>query len=108
MSDLTAAELKDFGPIVQRLELALVRAYNASHPKDKIELVHLVRLGESTLGEKAEWHLHWHMVPRTSSTKPELAGWDIVKSRGRRLKRPPSRVEIEAIMDRLRRELRVD
>jgi diadenosine tetraphosphate (Ap4A) HIT family hydrolase len=50
MSEMTVEELKDFGIMAQRLENALVTTYDASHTDDKIEIVYLVRLGESTLG----------------------------------------------------------
>src|SRR3989442_4037038 len=85
MSEMTFEELEEFGSMVQRLENALVTTYNASHADDKIEIVYLVRLGESTLVERAEWHLHWHLVPRTSSLKVKCEGWDIVKSSERGL-----------------------
>ncbi len=84
ISEMTVEELKEFGIITQRLEDALVTTYNALHPDDKIEIVYLVRLGESTLGERAEWHLHWHLVPRTSSTKSKCEGWNIVEVQGKR------------------------
>ena len=107
MSELTAEELKEFGIIAQRLEDALVTTYNESHAEDKIEIVYLVRLGESTLGERAEWHLHWHMVPRTSSMKHKCEGWDIVKCRERGFRPAPSKAEIEEQMNGLRRVLKV-
>jgi len=105
MSELTTDELKEFGLIAQRLEDALVTTYNASHVDDKIEIVYLVRLGESTLVRRAEWHLHWHLVPRTSSMKRKCEGWEIVKCRERGLKPAPSRLEIEEQMNLLRRAL---
>ena len=105
MSELTANELRDFGSVAQRVENALVTTYNVSHMNDKIEIVYLVRLGESTLGEKAEWHLHWHLVPRTSSMKKSCEGWDILNCRRKSLKPAPSRTEIEQQMDALRRIL---
>ena len=105
MSELTTDELKEFGLIAQRLEDALVTTYNASHVDDKIEIVYLVRLGESTLVRRAEWHLHWHLVPRTSSMKRKCEGWEIVKCRERGLKPTPSRLEIEEQMNLLRRAL---
>jgi diadenosine tetraphosphate (Ap4A) HIT family hydrolase len=109
MSEMTVEELKEFGIMAQRLEDALVTTYNASHAHDKIEIVYLVRLGESTLGEgAAEWHLHWHLVPRTFSMKRKCEGWDIVKSRERGLKPAPSRSEIEELMNRLRYALKVN
>jgi diadenosine tetraphosphate (Ap4A) HIT family hydrolase len=108
MSELTLEELKDFGIIDQTLEDALVTTYNASHEDDKIEIVYLVRLGESTLGERAEWHLHWHLVPRTSSMRHKCEGWEIVKCRERSLKPAPSKSEIEELMNRLRQVLRVN
>lgn len=108
MSELTVEELKDFGIMVQRLEDALVTTYNASHVDDRIEIVYLVRLGESTLGEGAEWHLHWHLVPRTSSMKHKCEGWDIVKCRERDLKPAPTALEIEEQMSRLRQALKVN
>jgi len=108
MSEMTVEELEDFGLVAQRLENALVSTYNSSHADDKIEIVYLVRLGESTLGDKAEWHLHWHMVPRTSSMKHECEGWDIVKCRERGLKPAPSSLEIEEQMNRLRHALKVN
>ncbi len=107
MSELTVAELKEFGIIVQKLEDWLVTTYNASHGDDKIDIVYLVRLGESTLGEGAEWHIHWHMVPRTSSIKNKGEGWDIVNSREKGLKPMPSKSEIEELMNRLRHALKV-
>jgi diadenosine tetraphosphate (Ap4A) HIT family hydrolase len=106
-SELTVEELKEFGIMVQRLENALVTTYNASHVDDKIEIVYLIRLGESTLGARAEWHLHWHLVPRTSSLKGKCEGWDIVKCRERGLKPTPSIVEIEGLMNGLRRGLKI-
>jgi diadenosine tetraphosphate (Ap4A) HIT family hydrolase len=108
MSEMTVEELKEFGIMAQRLEEALVATYNASHADDKIEIVYLVRLGGSTLGEAAEWHLHWHIVPRTSSMKHECEGWDIVKCRERGLKPASSRSEIEELMNRLRQALIVN
>jgi diadenosine tetraphosphate (Ap4A) HIT family hydrolase len=108
MSEMTVAELKEFGIMVQTLENALVTTYNASHANDKIEIVYLVRLGESTLGERAEWHLHWHLVPRTSSMKHKCEGWGIVKCRERGLKPAPSRSEIEELMNRLRQSLKAN
>ena len=107
MSDLTVEELKDFGIMAQRIEDALVTTYNASHVDDKIEIVYLVRLGESTLGGGAEWHLHWHLAPRTFSMKDKCNGWDILKCRERGLKPTPSRLEIEDLMNRLRHTLKV-
>jgi diadenosine tetraphosphate (Ap4A) HIT family hydrolase len=74
MSELTVGELKEFGIMAQRLEDTLFTTYNALYVDDKIEIVYLVRLGESTLGERAEWHLHWHLVPRTSSMKQKCEG----------------------------------
>jgi len=108
ISEMTDEELKEFGIMAQRLEDALVTTYNASHVDDKIEIVYLVRLGESTLGERAEWHLHWHVVPRTSSLKGKCEGWDIVKCREKGLKPAPSRSEIEEQMNLLRRALKVN
>jgi diadenosine tetraphosphate (Ap4A) HIT family hydrolase len=102
MSDLTVEELKDFGIMAQRIEDALVTTYNASHVDDKIEIVYLVRLGESTLGGGAEWHLHWHLAPRPFSMKDKCEGRDILKCRERGLKPAPSRLEIEDLMNRLR------
>jgi diadenosine tetraphosphate (Ap4A) HIT family hydrolase len=107
MSELTVEELKEFGVIARRLEDALVTTYNASHIDDRIEIVYLVRLGESTLGKRREWHLHWHLVPRTSSMKQKCDGWDIVKCRERGLKPVPSILEIEALMNGLRHKLKV-
>ena len=107
MSELTVEELREFGIIAQRIEDALVTTYNASHVDDMIEIVYLVRLGESTLGERAEWHLHWHLVPRTSSVKHKCEGWDILKCRERGLKPAPSRSEIEELMNRLRHTMKV-
>jgi len=107
MSEVTVGELREFGVTVQRLEDALFTTSNAWYVDDKIEIVYLVRLGESTLGEKAEWHLHWHLVPRTSSMKHKCEGWDIVKSRERSIKPAPSRSEIEEQMNRLRPALKV-
>ena len=106
MSEMTVEELKEFGIMAQRLEDALVETYNASHADDKIEIVYLVRLGESTLEERAEWHLHWHMVPRTSSMKHKCEGWDIVKCRERGFRPAPSKAEIEEQMSDLRRVLK--
>ena len=106
MSEMTVDELKEFGIMVQRLENALVTAYNASHADDKIEIAYLVRLGESTLGKGAEWHLHWHLVPRTSSLKGKCKGWDIVKCRERGFRPAPSKAEIEEQMSDLRRVLK--
>src|SRR5713101_7470151 len=83
MSEMTIEELEELGIVAQRLEDALVTAYNSLHVDDKIEIVYLVRLGESTLGGGAEWHLHWHLVPRTSSMKGKCEGWDVVKCRER-------------------------
>lgn len=108
VSELTVEELKEFGIMMQRLEDSLVTTYNASHVDDKIEIVYLVRLGESTLGEKAEWHIHWHMVPRTASMKHKCEGWDIVKCRERALKPTPSVLEIEDQMNRLRKALKTN
>jgi diadenosine tetraphosphate (Ap4A) HIT family hydrolase len=108
MSEMTFEELEEFGSMAQRLEEALVTTYNASHADDKIEIIYLVRLGESTLGERAEWHLHWHLVPRTFSMKHKCEGWDIVKCRERGLKPAPSRLEIEEQMNRLRQALKVN
>jgi diadenosine tetraphosphate (Ap4A) HIT family hydrolase len=108
MSELTVEELKEFGIMVQRIEDALVTTYNASHLDDMIEIVYLVRLGESTLGERAEWHLHWHLVPRTSSMKHKCEGWEIVKCRERGVKLAPPRSEIEDLMNRLRHALKVN
>ncbi len=107
MSEMTSEESKEFGIMAQRLENALVTTYNASHADDKIEIVYLVRLGESTLGERAEWHLHWHMIPRTFSMKHKCEGWDIVNCRERGLKPAPSRLEVEHQMNRLRHAFEV-
>jgi diadenosine tetraphosphate (Ap4A) HIT family hydrolase len=107
MSEMTVEELKEFGIMAQRREEALVATYNASHADDKIEIVYLVRLGESTLGERAEWHLHWHLVPRTSSMKHKCEGWDIVKCRERGFRPTSSKAEIEEQMNGLRRVLKV-
>jgi len=106
MSELTVEELKEFGIMVQRLENTLVTTYNASHADDQIEIVYLVRLGKPTLVERAEWHLHWHLVPRTSSMKQKSEGWDIVKCCERGLKPTTSRLEIEEQMNLLRRALK--
>ncbi len=103
ISELTIEELEEFGIVVQRLEGALTATYNALHIDDKIEIVYLVRLGESTLGELAEWHLHWHVVPRTLSMKGKCDGWEIVKCRERGVKPAPSKAEIEELMNRLQR-----
>ena len=105
MSELTAFELRDFGREAQRIENALIATYNASNPDDEIEIVYLVRLGESTLGGGAEWHLHWHLVPRTSSMKKKCEGWDILNCRAKGLKPAPSRTEVEQQMDSLRMTL---
>ena len=102
MSELSENELRDFGRVAQRLENVLVTTYNASNMDDKIEIVYLVRLGESTLGKGAQWHLHWHMIPRTSSMKKKCEGWDILNCRAKGLKPAPSRNEIEKQMDALR------
>lgn len=102
MSELTVEELRDFGRVAQRIENALITTYIESHLDDKIEIVYLVRLGESTLGEGAEWHLHWHLVPRTSSLKKKCEGWDILNCRAKGLKPAPSRPEIEQQMNELR------
>jgi diadenosine tetraphosphate (Ap4A) HIT family hydrolase len=107
-SELTVEELKDFGIMIQRLEDALITTYNASHLDDMIEIVYLVRLGESTLGEGAEWHLHWHLVPRTFSMKHKCEGWEILKCRERGFKPAPFRSEIEDLMNRLRHALKVN
>lgn len=106
MSEMTIEELKEFGIVAQSLEDALVATYNASHVNDEIEIVYLFRLGESTLREGAKWHLHWHLVPRTSSMKQKCEGWDVVKCRERGLKPAPSRLEIEELMNRLRHALK--
>lgn len=108
ISEMTREELGEFGIIAQRVEGALVATYNVLHVDDKIEIVYLVRLGESTLGKGAEWHLHWHLVPRTSSMKQKCEGWDIVKCRERDLKPAPTTSEVEQQMSRMRQALKVN
>ena len=73
-SEMTSEELQEFGVASERLETALKTAYDAMHSSDQIEIVYLVRLGESTLARPTEWHLHCHMVPRTSSMRKRCEG----------------------------------
>jgi len=107
MSDLTREELEEFGSVVTRLEGALLTSYNSIHPGDKIEIVYLVRLGESTLGEKAEWHLHYHLIPRTVSMKQKCEGMDIWKAREKSVRPAPSRSEIETLLNLIRLSLNI-
>ncbi len=104
-SEMTNEELEEFGVATKRLENALRTAHDAMNPSDQIELVYLVRLGESTLAKPAEWHLHCHMVPRTSSMRKKCEGWDIQKCRERGVKPAPSKREIEELMRGVRRQL---
>ena len=57
-SEMTNEELEEFGVASERLETALKAAYDAMHSSDQIEIVYLVRFGESTLARPADWHLH--------------------------------------------------
>ena len=104
-SDLTKIELEEFGVSMQRLERALKRAYDSMFPNDIVEIVYLVRLGESTLATPAEWHVHLHVLPRTFSMRKKCDGWDIHKCRERGIRPEPSKPEIEALMTRIRQYL---
>ena len=106
-SEMTNEELREFGVASGRLEAALKTAYDAMHPSDQIEIVYLVRLGESTLARPAEWHLHCHMVPRTSSMRKRCEGWEIQKCRERGVKASPSKGEIEQLMRSIKRQMDV-
>jgi diadenosine tetraphosphate (Ap4A) HIT family hydrolase len=104
-SDLTTGELEEFGVAMERLEKALTRAYDTMFPDDPVEIVYLVRLGESTLARPAEWHVHCHMLPRTASMRKKCEGWEIQKCRERGVKPEPSRLEIEELMTGIRLHL---
>ncbi len=106
-SEMTNEELEEFGIVTARLENALKTAFDAMHPTDRVEIVYLVRLGESTLARPALLHLHYHMVPRTSSMKQRCEGWEIQKCRERDVKVAPSRTEIEELMKGISRHLEV-
>ncbi len=105
-SEMTKEELEEFGVVAERLEDALKRSYDAMSPDDRVEIVYMVRLGESTLATPADWHLHCHLLARTASMKQKCEGWDIQKCRERGVKPPPSRLEIEELMTRIRGELK--
>lgn len=98
-SEMSPEELKEFGIASERVERALIQAYNIVYPTDKVEIVYLARLAESTLGELPEWHLHWHMTPRTPTMKKNcVLGWNIEKCRWKGVKLNPSISEIESFM----------
>ncbi len=104
-SEMTMRELEEFGVVSERLEGALRRSLDAMVSDDPVGIVYLVRLGESTLATPTEWHLHWHMVPRTASMKQRSEGWEVWKSRERGVKPAPTGVEIEELMMSIRRRL---
>jgi diadenosine tetraphosphate (Ap4A) HIT family hydrolase len=104
---MTNEELQEFGVVTNRLESALRTAHDAMRNSDQIEIVYLVRLGESTRARPAEWHLHYHMVPRTSSMRQRCEGWDIQKCRERGVRPAPSEREIEELMAGIRHQLDV-
>ncbi len=104
-SEMTRPELEEFGVVSERLEGALRRSLEAMVSDDPVGIVYLVRLGESTLATPAEWHLHWHMVPRTASMKQRSEGWEVWNSRERGVKPAPTGVEIEELMMSIRRRL---
>ncbi len=104
-SELTVEELEEFGVAMERLEKALKSAYDTMFPDDPVEVVYLVRLGESTLARPAEWHVHCHMLPRTVSMKRKCEGWEIQKCSERGIKPEPSRSEMEELMTRIRHQL---
>ncbi len=104
-SEMTEEELQGFGVVANRLENALKKVHNAMRPSDQIEIVYLVRLGESTLAKPAEWHLHCHMVPRTSSMRKRCEGWDIQKCRERGVRSAPTKGEIEELMKGIKNQL---
>jgi len=104
-SELTADESQEFGVAANRLENALKMAHDALRPTDLIEIVYLVRLGESTLAEPAEWHLHCHMVPRTFSMRKRCEGWDIQRCRERGVRPAPSKGDIEELMRGIKRQV---
>ncbi len=106
-SEMTMHELEEFGIVTQRLESALTTAYNTLYVDDKVEIAYVVRLGESTLARRAEWHLHWHVVPRTASMKRKCDGWDIVKCREKGVKAAPTMKQIGELMNGIRHALTI-
>jgi diadenosine tetraphosphate (Ap4A) HIT family hydrolase len=107
-SEMTRRELEEFGVVSERLEDALRLSLDAMFPDDHVGIVYVVRLGESTLATPTEWHLHYHMVPRTVSMKQKSEGWEVWKCRERGVKPAPSSVEIEELMSSMRRQLERD
>ncbi len=100
-SELTKKELQEFGVVTCRLENALKVSYDKIYPGDKVKIIYLVRLGESTLGRRPQWHLHYHMIPRTASVKKKYWGWKIA-GRKKGIKPKPSRSQIEGLMNLIR------
>ena len=89
-SQMCEDELKEFGIVSERLEKVLIQVCNTMHPNDTVDLVYLVRFAESVLEEPLEWHIHWHMIPRTKAMKEKGAvGWNIAKWRIKILKTDP-------------------
>ena len=73
-------ELEEFGVVTKQLETALIKSYNKLSSHDKVKIVYLVRLAESTLEKRNRktWHLHVHMIPRTTLMKKKcVSGWKI-------------------------------
>jgi len=105
-SEMTSRELREFGGVSQRLETALKRACDSMFFGDRVEIVYVVRLAESTVERRPQWHLHWHMIPRTRSMgRMGALGWNIGKARRMAKKRNPTAYEIQALMDRIRASL---
>ncbi len=110
-SQMTLEETEEFGVVTSRLENALTKAYDRMCPHDKVKIVYLVRLGESTLARGPNWHLHYHMIPRTVSMKHR--GWHIhnlggcEKCQKKRIRPVPSRLKIEELMNLIRHQLAV-
>jgi hypothetical protein len=74
LSELTDRELRNLGPNIKALDLALSQYWHLQYPEDRIWRVYVVYFFESEFESPPEpepFHLHIHVIPRFQSFDTE-------------------------------------
>jgi diadenosine tetraphosphate (Ap4A) HIT family hydrolase len=81
LADLTASEAASLGVHIRNVDQALRQYWSARFEKDPIQRVYVAYFHESVFGfsdsnaQSQEWHMHFHIIPRTVELGRVLRGF---------------------------------